>query len=129
VFTGFSFGASFSYYKSNKTDGFRIGAGIYWEPQFSFSSDASGKIQSFRNDFLTFRLAETPNKPYTNFELLSAISVGYLINRSGNYFEKNTFRVGLPGLATGRLQLEPELYFNNFFKNVSPGIRLSLKIL
>lgn len=129
AFTGFSFGASFSYYKSNKADGFRIGAGIYWEPQFSFSSDASGKIKSFRNDFLTFRLAETPNKPYTNFELLTAISVGYLINRSGNYFENNTFRIGMPGVAAGRLQLEPELYFNNFFKNVSPGIRLSLKIL
>jgi hypothetical protein len=102
---------------------------MYWEPQFSFKTDASGKIQSSRNDFLTLRIAETPTKPYANFELLTTLSVGYLIRRSGNYFEKNTFRLGMPGVATGRLQIEPELYFNDFLKNVSPGIRLSLKIL
>jgi hypothetical protein len=129
VFTAFSFGANINYFKSRGANGFRIGVGMYWEPQFSFKTDASGKIQSSRNDFLTLRIAETPTKPYANFELLTTLSVGYLIRRSGNYFEKNTFRLGMPGVATGRLQIEPELYFNDFLKNVSPGIRLSLKIL
>jgi len=129
VFTGFSFGANINYFKLKGENGFRIGLGMYWEPQFSFQKDASGKIQSTRNDFLTLRIAETPTKPYANFELLTTLSVGYLIRRSGNSFEKNTFRIGLPGVATGRLHLEPELYCNDFFKNVSPGIRLSLKIL
>lgn len=129
AFTAFSFGAAFNYAKTNGINGSRLGIGIYWEPQFSFRSDSAGKVQSSRNDFLTLRFEERPNKALGNFELLSTLSVGYLIRRSGNYFEKNTFRLGLPGVATGRLQIEPELYFNDFFKNVSPGIRLSLKIL
>ncbi len=129
AFTAFSFGADFNYFKTRGPKGFRIGIGMYWEPQFSFSSDTSNKIKTSRNDFLTFRITETPIKPYSNFELITTLSVGYLIRRKENYFEKNTFKVGLPGVASGKLHLEPELYFNDFLKNVSPGIRLSLKIL
>jgi len=129
VFTGFSFGADVNYFKTRGPKGFRIGVGMYWEPQFSFRNNPSSGIQSFRNDFLTLRIRETPEKPYANFELLTTLSVSYLIRRSGDFFEKNTFKLGLPGVASGRLHLEPELYFNDFFKNVSPGIRLSMKIL
>lgn len=129
VFTGFSFGAAFNYAKTRGANGSRMGIGIYWEPQFSFRSDSSGKMQSSRNDFLTLRFEERPNKPHANFEILRTLSVGYLNRNNGNYFEKNTFRLGLPGVASGNLHLEPELYFNDFFKNVSPGIKLSLKIL
>ncbi len=129
VFTGFSFGAAINYAKTRGIHGSRLGFGVFWEPQFSFQSDSAGKIQSSRNDFLTLRFEERNNKAYSNFEFLSTLSIGYLIRRSGNDFEKNTFRVGLPGVASGRLQIEPELYFNDFLKNVSPGIKLSLKIL
>lgn len=129
AFTAFSFGATFKYPGTRGPQGSRMGIGIYWEPQFSFRSDASGKIQSFRNEFLSLGFREFPNKPHTNFEVLKTLSLAYLIRNSGDYFEKNTFRLGLPGVASGRLQLEPELYFNDFFKQVSPGLRLSLKIL
>jgi hypothetical protein len=127
---GFSFGAAVNYsITRNSTWGSRHSLGLYWEPQFTFSGDAQGKMIPNRNDFLTFRFQETPNKPPGQFELMSTFSVSYLIRRSGTVFEKNTFRLGLLGLASGRLHLEPELYFNDFFKNVSPGIRLSMKLL
>jgi hypothetical protein len=129
VFTGFSMGAAFNYPRAKGAAGSRMGIGLYWEPQFAFSADASGKVQTYRNDFLNFRLEQFPKNPHANFELLRTLSLAYLINRSGNYFEKNTFRLGLPGVATGKLNLEPELYFNDFFKQVSPGIKLSMKIL
>lgn len=129
VFTGFSFGAAFNYERVKGPKGSRMGLGVYWEPQFSFGTGANGKIQTFRNEFLTFRAQEFPRQPHANFEVLKTLSLGYLIRNSGNYFEKNTFRLGLPGVAAGRLQLEPELYFNDFFKQVSPGLRLSMKIL
>jgi hypothetical protein len=128
VFTAFSFGAAFNYAKTRGIYGSRLGFGLYWEPQFSFQSDASGKMQSSRNDFFTLRFEERNNKVNTNFELLSTLSVGYLIRRSGNSFEKNTFKVGLPGVASGRLAFEPEIYFNDFLKNFSPGIRMSLRL-
>lgn len=127
---GFSVGAAVNYSKTrNAAWGSRHSLGIFWEPQFSFSSNAQGQMQANRNDFLTFRFEETPNKAPANFELMSTFSVSYLIRRSGTVFEKNTFRIGLLGVASGRLHLEPELYFNDFFKNVSPGIRLSMKLL
>lgn len=129
VFTAFSIGAAFNYAKTLGIYGSRLGFGLYWEPQFSFRSDTSGKMQTSRNDFFTLRFEERNNKANTNFEILSTFSVGYLIRRSGNSFEKNTFKIGLPSVASGRLAFEPELYFNDFLKNVSPGIRLSLKIL
>jgi hypothetical protein len=129
AFTAFSFGASVNYFKTRGAAGSRLGIGAFWEPQFAFRNDSSGKIQSTRNDFLTLRFEETPNKPNGNFEILSTFSVSYLIRRSGNYFEKNTFRLGLPGISSGKLYMEPELFFNDFLKNVSPGIRLSLKVL
>jgi hypothetical protein len=126
AFTAFSFGAAFNYAKTRGIYGSRLGFGVYWEPQFSFRSDSVGKVQSSRNDFLTLRFEERNNKVNNNFEFLSTLSISYLIRRSGNYFENNTFRVGMPGLASGRLQIEPEIYFNDFLKNLSPGIRLSL---
>ncbi|TAD84292.1 MAG: hypothetical protein EAY75_13380 [Bacteroidetes bacterium] len=128
AFTALSFGAAYNYSKTRGINGSRLGFGLYWEPQFSFQSNADGRIRTHRNDFFTFRFEERNNNAYNNFEFLSTLSIGYLIRRSGNYFEKNTFRLGLPGAASGRLQIEPELYFNDVFKNVSPGIRMSLRV-
>lgn len=129
AFTGLSFGAAVNYFKTRGSAGSRLGIGVYWEPQFSFQQNQQGKLQTFRNDFLTLRFEETPNKPLANFEILSTLSVSYLIRQQGTAFEKGTVRLGLPGVASGRLRLEPELYFNDFLKNVSPGLRLSVKVL
>jgi len=44
----------------------------------------------------------------------------------GNWFEPNTFKFSLPGVRNYTLQVEPEFYFNGFFKNFSPSLRFSL---
>ncbi len=128
AFTGFSLGAAFNYAKTRGMGGSRMAIGVYWEPNFAFGRDSIGKVNGSRNDFLTLRFEEIWNKPYGQFEVMNTFSFGYLIRQSGNYFENNTMKLGISGLAFGKLQLEPELYFNNFFKNVSPGIRMSLRI-
>jgi hypothetical protein len=96
-----------------------------WDPYFFFSRDANNKLVTDRNDFITFRYVETEAKQQP-FDYVGNFSLGYLVGRKGDWFEKNTFKLGLPGVRSGWLQLEPECYFNNFFKNFSPTIKLTI---
>jgi len=104
--------------------------GVYWEPNFFFGKNSEGKVKTYRNDFLTLvygagpgRKAVEKKEPYLQY----VFSVSYLIHRSGDYFEKHTFRAGLGrmSLFEGKTRIEPVLYFHEFFKGVTPGIRLA----
>ncbi len=53
-------------------------------------------------------------------------SVGYLVKRNNDFFKKNTFKVGINKKINNTFIVKPELYFNDFFKNVYPGVRLSI---
>jgi len=101
--------------------------GLYWEPNFFFGKDSDGKARVYRNDFLTLfygrGAAEQPGK---KSELSFTFSLSYLIHREGDYMAPHTFRIGAGrmSLFEGRTKLEPLFYFNDFFKKVTPGIRL-----
>ncbi len=101
---------------------------LMWEPYFFFSKNAQTKTITDRNDFVTFRflIVDEKERKSGGFEFINNFSLGYLVNKRGEWFEKNTFKVGLPGVRSGWLQLEPELYFNNFVKNFSPTLKLTL---
>ncbi|MCF6402564.1 hypothetical protein L3C95_11570 [Chitinophaga filiformis] len=103
--------------------------GAYWEPDFFFGKDSEGRVKTYRNDFLTLVYGGGPGRkevekkePYLQY----VFSVSYLIHRSGDYFEKHTFRAGIGrmSLFEGKTKIEPVLYFHEFFKGVTPGIRL-----
>lgn len=102
--------------------------GLAWQPLFGFRQDGNGKTTIQRNDFLTLSFMELPYKQHAGFRFVSSLSLGYLVRRQGEIFEANTFKVGLPSLRNGSLFLEPEFYFNNFFKNVSPGIKIRVNV-
>ena len=53
-------------------------------------------------------------------------SVGYLVKRNNDFFKKNTFKVAVNKKINNTFTINPELYFNDFLKNVYPGIRLSV---
>ena len=63
--------------------------------------------------------------------LYTNISIGYLIKRQGEYFNQHTFRlsVGDMELKGGKILLQPLIYFNDFFRGVTPGLRLSFRAL
>jgi hypothetical protein len=115
--------------------GYRLGYGnesikkqyVYamWEPMFFFSRDASNKLNVDRNDFITLRMSEQDVK-HVPFGFTANLSVGYLVGRRGTWFERNTFKFGIPGVRAGQLQLHPEFFFNDFFRNFSPSIKLTL---
>jgi hypothetical protein len=107
--------------------------GLYWEPLFLFGTDARGRPQTYRNDLLVFYyafdVAGTIKDPLTPVGLNTNISLGYFIRRSGDFFEKDSWRLtaGEVRFMRNRILLQPCIYFNNLFKNVTPGLRLCYK--
>ena len=105
-------------------DHYLIGAS--WEPIFLFAADPQGRLTTYRNDFVVITFnhkgpAELAYDPFAN------ISFGYLFHNQGNFFDKPSFRftLGSADFLHGSLHIEPGLFFNNFFKGVTPTIRLS----
>lgn len=124
----FSIGAAFNFSNSNR---FTREIGLFWEPQFLFAKNSEGKLQTFRNDFLTLTLAQgliKGNDAKRDGNWLTIMSFGYMIKRSGDYYDKNTWRIGAGRLSLnqGKIKIEPAFYFNNFFKGVSPSVRLTV---
>ncbi len=140
-------GAGMQNYKNYFTPSFNVGVtailhtplkkydiSFSWEPFFMFSKNSAGNLQTFRNDFITISGGfESKNdikkSHYTaNFDIFQHFSLGYLVKRRGDFFDKNTFRLGTGVInwMEGKIKLEPVLYFHDFFKNSTPGIRLSL---
>ncbi len=102
--------------------------GLGWEPHFLFAKDVNGKLRTYRNDFLTLTYGQggtTDHDPRKDFSFSSVFSLGYLIRREGEFIDKNTFRLGAGKLKLLKTTVEPSMYFNNFFKGVTPGIRIS----
>jgi hypothetical protein len=101
---------------------------LMWEPYFFFSRDVNNKLLTDRNDFVTLRFIEEDDRfgKKGDFDFMMNCSFGYLAGKRGEWFEKNTFKIGLPAVRSGWLQLEPEFYFINFFRNFSPTLKLTL---
>lgn len=134
--------ADFQNYKSYFVPSFSLAAGVIvsdsyykreisvsWDPHFFFARQNHGKLKTFRNDFLTLTAGQESvrEKALTKgSQLLTVFSLGYLTKRERDYFEKNTFRLGVGRLSMfdGKTKIEPAIYFNNFFKGVTPGLRL-----
>lgn len=122
----FSMGAQFIF--ANRERNFKWQPGLFWEPHFIFAKDALNKLHTYRNDFLTLTYGQggiTDHDPRKDFSFSAVLSVGYLIHREGEYFDKQTFRLGAGKFAVKKTTIEPSLYFNNFFRGVTPGIRIS----
>ncbi len=113
---------------SNRDRTFKWEPGLFWEPHFIFAKDNENKLRTYRNDFLTLSYAQggvRDHDPKKDFSFAAVFSLGYLIHREGEYFDKNTFRLGGGKIQMLKTSVEPSLYFNNFFKGVTPGIRIT----
>jgi hypothetical protein len=136
-----SAGGAASTYKNMFSPSFSVGAyanlnrgpsqyrlGLSWEPLFFFHSDSRGRLQTFRNDMVVVTYSHThtgkPAKPA--FTLDPAFSLGYVFYREGDYFARPSFRLTIgAGKLGGAVRIEPALFFDNFFRSVTPGLRLS----
>lgn len=105
--------------------------GVEGEQHFLFArNDSTGKLETFRNSFLTIsygRIAIKNSDSKFSPTLYPYFSLSYLIRRRGDFYEKNTFKLGLGrfSLFGGTTKIEPSVYFNNFFKGVTPSFRIT----
>lgn len=111
----------------NKTNNFfSTSFRFYIERQYFFSRDLNNKLTISPNTFGVFQIWQSEKKSTGNALTFSGnLSLGYLFSRKGNWYEPNTWRIGLPVLKNRHLSIEPHLVFNDLFKNLSPSIKLS----
>lgn len=55
-------------------------------------------------------------------------SLGYLVDRKTEFFNKNTWRLSLQKRINQTISVSPELYFDGFFKNVYPGVQIGVSL-
>jgi hypothetical protein len=101
--------------------------GVFWEPQFLFRND-QGRLKTYRNEFLTLTFGQGPirdHDPLKESSLQVIVSLAYLIRRDGQFYDQHTIRFGAGRLSLfeGKMQIEPLIYFHDFFREVTPGIR------
>lgn len=88
---------------------------------FSFAEDNSAVINNFTNIGYRRNLSNQRDKP--NW---LGIELGTVTKRSGDIFQSNTMRLGMNWQAGKHITLSPQMYFNGFFKQVSPGFRIGI---
>ena len=116
--------AGFGFNKVNNyfTNSYRF----YVEGQYFFSRGADNKLTIDQNSFVGFQFMQSSKKSSGNalaFE--GSVSLGYLFRRSGEWYEHNTWKIGLPVLKNKHLSIEPQLVFDGWFKHMSPSIKFS----
>lgn len=103
---------------------------LVWEPFFFFDKNGSGKTVIQRNDFITFQYRKQWGefKKGTDINISNSFSLGYLVHRDGDYFNKHTFKMGLPGMQLRNLLLQPQFIFNDLFKQFYPSLKLQVQV-
>lgn len=97
---------------------------VDWNMMYDFSESNENKFFEL-NHFISLtwdhNFSNTPAQ-----DKWYGFSVGYLVKRNNDFFKDNTFRVAVNKKINDTFSVKPELYFNDFFKNVYPGIRVSV---
>lgn len=97
---------------------------IDYSMMYDFSESNDNKFYQL-NHFLSLawehNFSNTPDK-----DKWYGFSAGYLVKRNGDFFKENTFKVAINKKINDTFTVQPELYFNDFFKNMYPGIRVSV---
>lgn len=122
---GFGAGVTATFSNYNRT--WKHMVGLYWEPSYLFAKDDQDKLKTYRNDFLTLSYAQGPvedKDPQKGTWVSGVGSLGYLIYQKGDFIEKNTFRLSFGRFNWHKTSVDPTIYFNDFFRGVTPGLRV-----
>ena len=120
------------------TLGFKSGWNIhfvsaYWEPIFLFAPDQLGHLHTYRNDMVVvaYGYGRTDKKTFKPVLGNMNFSLGWVVHREGDFFTGSSFRLtaGELGLPKFRMVIRPGIYFNDFFKGVTPTLQFSFKFL
>jgi hypothetical protein len=130
-------------YKNYFAPSFGLGIGLHfngeygsrsftavWQPVFLFATNAQGHAQTYRNEFLVIGVSREWKDELGRrmFNLIPSLSIGRLIRRDGDFFEKDSYRlfIGHINLLRNNLVLTPGMYFHDLFKEVTPAVNLKI---
>lgn len=104
---------------------------VGYQHQYFFGQNAEGNFKTYQNGFILAGLSffKKPDKSIIGRKPLvptGDLTLGYLVHRRGTYYEPNTWRISGGIDLTPNIRVAPEVYFNGAFKNLSPGLRLSV---
>lgn len=88
---------------------------------FSFDAENTAVINNFTNIGYRRNLSNKRDSP--NW---LGVEIGTLTKRSGDIFQPNTMRLGVNWNAGKHITVSPQLYWNGFFQQVSPGFRIGI---
>ena len=88
---------------------------------FFFDAENRAVINNFSNVGYRRNFSNQKDKPYW-----LGIEIGTLTKRSGDIFKPNTMRLGVNWQEGKHITVAPQLYFNGFFQQVSPGFRIGI---
>jgi hypothetical protein len=91
---------------------------------YDFLNASSDKLFSI-NSFVTAGWEHNYSRNIDK-EKWFGVSLGYLVDRNTDFFEKNTWKFAVHKRINQTISVSPELYFNDFFKNVYPGIQIGI---
>jgi len=95
---------------------------VSYDMNFFFEREENRKYKLYLNSFLDLGFGFRPS-PKKEPNVYHRVSAGYLINSSGAYFGKNTFRLSYAyPVAKSVIRIIPELYFTDKFKTIFPGL-------
>lgn len=88
---------------------------------FTYDAENIAIINNFTS--IGYRRNLTNKKDESNW---LGIELSTLTKRSGDLFHPNTMRLGMNWQAGINITVSPQLYFNGFFQQVSPGLRIGI---
>ena len=88
---------------------------------FSFNAENAAILNNFTSFGYRRNFSNQRDKP--NW---LGLEIGTLTKRNGDIFQPNTMRLGMNWQAGKHITVSPQLYFNGFFKDVSPGFRVGI---
>ena len=97
-------------------------------PYFTFEKNNANTYSTYRNVFLEASLGNRINNA-KDYGTLSEFSfgIGYLMRKSGPYFEPNMFKVfATVGIKNSFIKIKPEMLISSNFKVIFPGIGIKL---
>ena len=109
-----------------------VGYTLGWRTLFFTYQDAqTGRLRTNSNGvlqvgFTFYDFKKTNPMRVDTDHVLFGIYLGRVVSRSGDVFEKNTWNLSMTVAARGIVKIQPEVYFNGFFKNAMPGLRVQV---
>ena len=114
-------------------DGAQFGPRIGMTTQQFFGKNAEGKTAIHEQIFLTagatkFSKPKVSDVRGEGIRQTSYVTLGYLLKGNGDYYQPQTWRVGLGFKISPRISAETEWYFNGFLNDTSYGLRVAVGI-